>query len=47
MDVSTQQFLWSQSISGYLGALAVFVAAVLFGALIVRSWQSPPPDRDQ
>lgn len=42
MDVSTDQFLWSWSAVGYLAAFGVFVVAVLFGALIVRSWQSPP-----
>lgn len=42
MDLSTEQFLWGQTVVGYLAALGVFVGAVLFGVLIVRPWKTPP-----
>jgi|RhiMetdeSRZDD1v2_1073273.scaffolds.fasta_scaffold40133_5 hypothetical protein len=45
MDLSTDQFLRGWTAVGYLAAAGVFVVAVLFGALIVRPWRSPP-DRD-
>ncbi len=42
MDLSTEHFLWGQTVVGYLIALGVFVGAVLFGVLVVRPWTTPP-----
>ena len=42
MDLGTHDWLYSGTLTGFLIALGVVVGAIVFGALIVRSWASPP-----
>ncbi len=42
MDVGVDQFLWSGTVIGFLAALAVFVGAIAFGALLGKAVEGSP-----
>lgn len=47
MDATITQFLTSQTLGGYLAALAVLVAGIVLGAILGSWWGKAPPRRSR